>query len=730
MMTLVLALLLSQEEGTYRFLLGDEQVGEEKITFTKTGWTVKGSCDIVGTLKAEYEAELDGAKWKLRYKDSQRKIDQDLDLEKVEQKPNRVFYANLVWACFIPVGQALDSGATEVNAVYAEKVIFAIRLKETARSGPFTVYTIDLGGVECKLLCAAKGFPVRIAVPMQQVEVVYAGFERFEFPAAAPITIVDSGAWRKQLSPAKHEVNTERKVSVPMRDGAKLAADLYLPKAEGKFPVVLARTPYGRASEGMLKGSFFARRGYVFVAVDVRGRGESEGEWFPFRNEEKDGYDTIDWIAKQPWCDGNVGMIGASYVGVVQWYAAKSRHPALKAIVPQVSPPDPDQNIPYEGGVFLLATAWWAKMLDNPQGKVDWDKVMSTLPLSDLDEALGSKQKFLDEWLAHPPTDAEYWNPYRYQHCEMDVAVLNISGWFDGDQPGAPQNFVARRKHPHQFLIMGPWTHFFNSSRTIGKTDFGPEAVIDLDHVELRFFDRYLKGIDNGMDREDPVAVFVMGENKWRKLKDWPAAGTSLYLTGEKPARRDGDGALVLKGAKGTGEFRYDPMNPPKTLADFDDMSGAAATADQSVLEDREDILDYTSKPLAEPADVIGDVKAILEVSTDAEDTDFVVEVYRLTSDGKMYAIASGIQRLRYRNGKDEPAKSGTVTVDCWATGIRLSKGDRIRIQVSSWAFPGYARNLNTLESPLTAKKAVVATNRVHHGASRLLLPTGALKFE
>lgn len=729
MMTLLLALLL-QEEGTYKFLLGDEQVGEEKVAFTKTGWKAKGACDIAGTLKAEYEAELDGGKWKLRYKDQERELKQDLDLDTLGKKTNPVFFANLVWACFIPLGQAFAGGATEVTGIFSEKVDFPIRLKETSRSGPFTVFLVDLGGVECKLLCTAKGLPVRIAVPMQQVEVVYAGYENSEFPGAEPITIVDSGAWRKLLSPAKHDVKIDRKVSVPMRDGVKLVADVYAPKAEGKFPVVLARTPYGRGTEGMLKGSFFARRGYVFVAVDVRGRGESEGEWFPFRNEEKDGYDTIDWIAKQPWCDGNVGMIGASYVGVVQWYAAKSRHPNLKAIVPQVSPPDPDQNIPYEGGVFVLATAWWAKMLDNPNGKVDWDKAMKTLPLSELDVAVGTKMKFLDEWLAHPPSDEKYWAPFRYQNHEMNVAVLNISGWFDGDQPGAPQNFVGRRKHKHQFLIMGPWTHFFNSSRTIGKADFGPEAVIDLDHVELRFFDRYLKGIDNGMDGEDPVAVFVMGENKWRKLKDWPSQTTSLYLSGGKPAKRDGDGRLVAGGAKGAGEFRYDPMNPPKTLADFEDMSGAAATADQSVLEDREDILDYTSAPLAESADVIGDVKAILEISTDAEDTDFAVEVFRLTSDGKMYAIAGGIQRVRYRNGKDEPAKRATIEVDCWATGVRLAKGDRIRVQVSSWAFPGYARNLNTLESPLTAKAAVVATNRVQHGTSRIVLPTGALKFE
>ena len=603
------------------------------------------------------------------------------------------------------------------------------------------LFTINLAGTEMVLLCSPDGLPLRIAVPSQRVEVVLKGFEALELPGAKPTSILDSGEWRKQLSKAKHAVKIESKVMIPMRDGVKLAADIYRAEKDGKYPVVLARTPYRRSSEGLMKGMSFARRGYVFVAQDVRGRFDSEGEWFPLKNEEKDGYDTIDWIAKQPWCDGNVGMIGASYVGWVQWYAAKSGHPALKAIIPQVAPPDPDQNIPYEGGVFLLSTGWWARVAEQmastePPAKLDWLDAFKRLPLSDLDDALGVKSKFLDEWLDHPPIDRDYWDPLRYQthFGSMDVAALHISGWWDGDQPGAPMNFAGMRKsakteraRKSQLLVMGPWTHFFNSSRTVGTFDFGKEAVVDLESVQLRFFDRFLKGVENGIDTGDPVTVFVMGENRWRREKDWPLTGTTptkLYLAGGKANKRDGTGRLALApDATSEGDtFQYDPHVVPKMEVDFNDLSGAEISKDQSTTEDREFELDYTSPPLAGPVELTGAVTATIWITTDAEDADVAIELARVTPGGKVYSFRGGIQRVRYRNGKDEPVKPGTavsVDVDLWATGIRLEKGERLRVTVGPSGWPGYARNLGTLENPATAKKGVVSNVRIHHDTAR-----------
>jgi hypothetical protein len=601
------------------------------------------------------------------------------------------------------------------------------------------------------LMCSPRGIPLRILVPAQQLDVVAAGFEAIEPPPLKPVSVLDRGGWRRKLSAPTHEVAVENKVMVPMRDGVKLAADVHRPKGDAKVPAILIRTPYSRTIEGVMKGAYFAPRGYAVVAPDVRGRFDSEGTFFPLKHETDDGSDTIDWIAAQPWSDGTVGMIGASYVGWVQWYAAKSGNPHLKAIVPQVAPPDPDQNIPYEGGVFLLSAAWWNKVVDSmgdrqSLGQVEWVKHLSTLPLGDLDTALGIQKSFLDEWLAHPPTDAAYWDPQRYQthYAKMNVAALNISGWFDGDQPGAPQNFIGMRKagKKDQFLVMGAWGHAFNVSRKLGEVDFGEEAVVDLNSVVLRFFDRYLKGVDNGMEKEKPVYVFPMGPNKWRQVEDWPLPGTAftkLFLAGGgKANKRDGDGRLSLEKAEGPADtFTFDPADLPQTQADFNDYVGASATADQAKQPDRDDVLEYTSEPLAEAVELIGPFMAEIWMTTDADDADLSVAFNRVAPGGGQYGIVGGIQRARYRTGKDEPIKPGEpfqMVVDCWASGIRLEKGDRLRVEVSSWGFPGYARNLGTLEPPATATTIKVARQKILHDAehpSAVIVPVvgRAMKF-
>ncbi|GEM_PF-6907562 len=759
------------DKGVYELRMGGEPAGEEEVSFTKSGWKSKGRCDFGSALKAEYEAELEGGRWKVRYKDGQREIAIEAEMRdgKVRSRylpngkeitldlakhPHPFFYADLMWTHFREAGRILvQSQPEKFTALYWGQTTYPVALKEKAQfekrfgrlSTRLWYFVMEINRVEIRMVCAPDGLPLRITVPMQQLEVVLRGFEGIEMPTSGPVSIVDSGEWRKSLSPAKHEVRSEKKARIPMRDGVKLAADVVRPAGEGKFPAILLRTPYGREMEGRIKGGYFARRGYVVVAQDVRGRGESEGEWFPLKNEERDGSDTIDWIAAQPWCDGNVGMIGASYVGWTQWYAAKSRHPKLKAIVPQVAPPDPTENIPYEGGVFLLATAWWAYQLEHMGGRLEWDAKLKTLPLSDLDDAIGVKHRFLDEWLAHPPDDP-YWEPLRYQRSfdSIDIPALHISGWYDGDQPGSVQNYEAMRKlgRKGQYLIMGPWSHGFNMSRTIGDIDFGREAVIDLDSVILRFFDRYLKGTDNGIEREDPVAVFVMGKNAWRREKDWPlpaARPTKLHLVGGKANRREGDGGLVLEPRESPEDvLRYDPNDTPKIPVEWNDPTGAAVTMDYSKYEDRDDVLDYTSAPLGSPVEITGPISVVLSVSTDAADTDFTASWYRLTKEGKLVPITGGVQRLRYRTGRDAPVKPGEIVpveIDCWATGLRLEKGDRIRLEVGSTAFPAYARNLNTLESPLTARKAVVATNRVYHDPKRpsyLLLPVvgEGIRFE
>lgn len=761
---------LPKFKGTYILNIAGSECGQEEFSYDESGWASKGKYDIFGMQKGEFDVKLtrdkDSVKLESNRTDAKgqklttaeikdgkfntRTGDNGKDPLDLKDCPNPVMYADLVWSYLIDIGVILAEKANAGKLTAGEKLtacMIGYGIKFDIKSGEFSKhaqqlkdkpeklweFNIQLATVDVVMLCSKDGIPYKISVPAQQVEAVLQGYELALIPSAKPKTIVDSGEWREKLSAAKYEVSVEKKVMMQMRDGKKLAADIYKPKGEGKFPTVLARTPYRRIADGTMHGNYFARRGYVFVSQDVRGRFDSEGDWFPFCNESEDGSDTIDWIAAQPWSDGNVGMIGASYGGLVQWQAAKTGNKHLKAIVPEVAPPDPDQNIPYEGGVFTLATVWWGVALnsiDSGEGlpHLDWNKKLKVLPLSEIDTEFGIKHPFIDEWLSHAPTDSKYWEPYRYQHkyADMNLAVLNISGWFDGDQPGAPINFIGMRKagHKDQFLVMGPWTHFFNTQRKLGDVDFGDEAIIDLDSVILRFFDKYLKSVDNGMEKEDPVYAFPMYENKWRQAKDWPIPNTlftNLCMTGGgKANKRDGDGKLSLAddGKKDAVDtYKYDPADIPQVIGDFNDLSGDAITADNSILPDRDDELDYTSPPLAEPVVICGPVTATLSVSTDAADTDFCVSLFRVTPKGEMIAIIGGIQRLRYRDGKDEPVKPGevvTVTVDCWATGIRLEKGERIRVVVNSWGFPGYARNLNTLDSPLTAKKIVIATNKVH----------------
>jgi putative CocE/NonD family hydrolase len=471
-------------------------------------------------------------------------------------------------------------------------------------------------------------------------------------------------------------------------------------------------------------------------------------------HERDDGSDTLDWIAARDWSDGNVGMIGGSYGGWVQLLAAASGNPHLKAIVPQVAPPDPLEAFPYEGGAFQLGVAWWAMVVDHlasrrggPPPDFEWTEVLATWPLTDLDEVLGIEQPVLDEWLAHPPSDAEYWSRLSYQQhlTEMDVAALHITGWYDGDLPGALENFPVMRTRSKsewarrgQFLIVGPWGHAFNQSRRIGPVDFGPDAVVDLEAVYVRFFDRYLKGIRNALEEEDPVLVFVMGANEWRSDVAWPLPGTEfteLFLGSDGDGRlRDAGGRLTLvpSGGAAADVFVYDPAEPPPSPeVTFGDPLKNSRLMDLSGTADREDVLDYTTPPFAAPVEITGPVELNVWIETDAADTDVCAKLLRIEADGTTRRITGGIQRVRYRNGPgtDAPVEPGTpvrVSVQLRATSIALAPGDRLRLEMCSSEFPSFALHPNTLEPAASEAAVQVATTRVLHSAahpSHLLLP-------
>ena len=324
-------------------------------------------------------------------------------------------------------------------------------------------------------------------------------------------------AWAEEpndplLSKPTFEVTVDKGVKISLRDGVKLVADVYRPKEPGKYPVILQRTPYGR--EKALEANYFAKRGYIFVAQDVRGKFDSEGVFEPFVNEAQDGFDTVEWCGKQEWSSGKVGMIGGSYVGFVQWAAAREGSDYLKCIVPIVSPPDPFFNIPYAyGALFLYPGLWWAQIvkdkgMNTPHHLTDIKKFY-TLPLKEIDKAVfGKTIPFYQKWLQNPTNNA-YWSHVNFnermeQGLLKPLPALHVSGWFDGDGVGTKRNYAAMIKggQANQKLIYGAWPHAVNSVTKIGELDFGSNSLKDLDTLYLRWFDHWLKGVDNGIDRE------------------------------------------------------------------------------------------------------------------------------------------------------------------------------------------------------------------------------------
>ena len=451
-------------------------------------------------------------------------------------------------------------------------------------------YLYELGGVEITVYIGADDGKVYLAdVPSQQAAYVRAGFE----------VLRQTEEKDPLISKPTHKVKVERGVGVPMRDGVKLSTDLYRPEGDGKYPVILIRTPYKKEMQE-LDGMYYARRGYVVAVQDVRGRFASPGEWEPFVHEPDDGYDAVEWLAARPWSTGKVGMIGGSYVGWVQWWAASRKPPHLAAIIPNVSPPDPFYNMPYDHGVFFQwAAIWWADVLATAATadlsgaamektfEREYGQILRALPVIDVDKKVfGKENPFWRKWIDHP-TDDDYWAKIRFHDklADVKIPVFHQSGWFDGDGIGSKLNYLAMAKHghPHQKLVLGPWGHTDKATRSHGGHDFGPEATPDLPRAYLRWFDKWLKGVENGIDKEPLVSLFVMNSNTWAHGPTYPLPETKFekwypverrggkHVKGGRQAdprpagrrqparqvhlrpRRPDPGPAILRGAEGQG---------------------------------------------------------------------------------------------------------------------------------------------------------------------------------
>jgi len=546
-----------------------------------------------------------------------------------------------------------------------------------------------------------------------------------------------------------------------MRDGVTLRADFMLPAAEGKFPVLVYRTPYGKdgaPSEWTTFGKAVAR-GYAVVVQDVRGRYESEGEFTPYQTEGRDGYDTIEWAAAQSWSNGSVGTFGLSYPGAVQWLAAVENPPHLKAMVPAMTFSTP-RNFFYSGGVFdgsWLDWIWFniapglrkRKHLPGPQTRAEvaasWkqehQRMQNFLPMTDLPD-LKVVAPFYYEWMAHPPADPWWdWAELRGKYDRVHAAVLNISGWYDEayGPDGATTNFnglLAARKNesdPRTATIIGAWTHGELERSKAGDLDFGKAAAVDYDEIILRWMDHYLKSVANEVDKEKPVRIFVMGDNVWREEAAWPLTRAKEQTLFVSPEKWQNTGTMGLAGAhcvkcERYAEFVSDPARP------VTDPYAAFGARDYQSFAARDDVLIFDSAPLAEDMEVSGPVRAQMYVSADVPDFDLWVRVLDVWPDGRAYNLMSpGLDVLRasYRDGagKAELLKSGQIVrldLDRLLTYNVFKAGHRIRVQVSGAFFPHFSRNLQTGKSEITSSAMRAAHIRIYsesEHASRIILP-------
>jgi putative CocE/NonD family hydrolase len=580
-------------------------------------------------------------------------------------------------------------------------------------------------------------------------------------------------AWLATLgaqAPAVPAVVVEKNVAAPMRDGVVLRADVYRPAGEGKRPALLQRTPYSKNPEE--PRSYFhrlAEAGFVVVVQDTRGRYTSDGVAVP-HDEGADGYDTVEWVAQLPYVDGRVGMFGGSYSATTQLLAAPMRPPHLVALFPSASYAS-RYDMVFQGGAFYLGDG-----LSWNLGQAKDARRRALEPAADRDREIGltadERKRLVAEWywqlplasmealqlrryspgyfdlLAHPSYD-RFWETFDVaaKHAQFEVPAYHLTGWYDSLLNGTLANFSGlraragnERARRNQRLIVGPWTHARPGpdTRTIGDVDFGPAAGFDSEALVIRWFRHWLGG-EPGSHAPDwagaPVRIFVMGDNVWRDEQEWPlarATATPFYLSGDGEANsRAGDGELQRMPPPASAEpdqYSYDPVRPVPTGA-FGAYS--RAPGDRREVQERPDVLVYTSAPMTAPLEVTGPVRLVLWAASSARDTDFTAALTDVHPDGTARALTDGILRARYRDSRTTPVlmtpgQPYELTIEVGATSNVFLPGHRLRVEVSSSNFPRYDRNPNTGAAFATDATTVVARQTIFHDAahpSRLVVP-------
>jgi uncharacterized protein len=559
----------------------------------------------------------------------------------------------------------------------------------------------------------------------------------------------------------QYEVVIQRAVETSMRDGVTLRADIYRPKAEGKFPVLLERTPYNKEGDGFgLRG---AAHGYVVIIQDVRGRYSSEGDWYPFQNESNDGYDSVEWAAQLPYSNGKVGMFGGSYVGATQMLAAIAHPPHLAGICPEVTASNYHENWTYQGGAFeqWFNESWTSGLAqDTLNRKVQrstnamngiWKLPLSEYPLflpaASAQDSTASLAPYFLDWLAHPNYE-EYWKKWSIEEHFSDIQVpsLTIAAWYDIFLGGSLRNYVGMKAHAGteaaqrgQRLLVMIGGHA-GSGRKIGDVDFGEAANLPADDLIVPWYDYLFKNVQNEFAGPKPVKIFVMGANQWRSEDEWPLSRASttkyfLHSSGKANSVR-GDGTLSTTAARSetADQYVYDPANPAPTVGGplcCDAQHLPPGPRDQRPVEGRNDVLVYSTAPLASDLEVTGPVSLELYAKSSVVDTDFTAKLVDVWPTGFAQNLTEGIIRARYRDSREQPQVMNPgqiykLKLDLWATSNVFRKGHVLRLEISSSNFPRFDRNLNTGLDGRVVQEAVSATNTIYHDdqhPSVLLLP-------
>jgi uncharacterized protein len=529
--------------------------------------------------------------------------------------------------------------------------------------------------------------------------------------------------WPGEVSQPTFQVTIDPAVPMTARDGTTLMNYVARPVGDGSFGVVLERTPYLRIDKA--NAEFWASRGYIYVKQDVRGRGGSAGVLDMNAMQEQDGYDAVEWAAALPGSNGKVGMIGGSNPGLYAWYAAIAQPPHLATIAPAVATADPLRIVPYIDMVFSPTIVPWlcltaVKDTMSDISNVNEVEAFNHLPVIEAAEKAGCpRPQFWNDWFDHQKDDG-YWRGLSIERRlnRVNVPVLGIAGWHD-DARGTIRNYEAMSrltKAPLYHVVMDAGAH-----KGIDYVNgfFGPQARIDRRALQLRWFDHYVKGIANGVDAQAPLDLFVIGDNTWRKEREWPLARTvwtDYYL------RRNGGLDTIAPGDESPDEFTYDPANPTPYLVDARELELSLNEDYRTVDTDRKDLVTYTTAPLVKDVEITGPMTATLWAATDARDTDWNVMIQHVYPDGRAERIQDGVMRARFRNGFDapsllEPGKVYKYDIDLWFTSRVIPAGDRLRVTVASAGFPKYDRNLNTGGDNERDTHYVVARQRILHDA-------------